>query len=85
MLLSSGWTIDQVLELSWPQIELSARCIYRHQMNMINSVMEPIAASFGSKEAQKSVAKKSKQQKNLTPEQKDSLRLQKLKQLGFEV
>ena len=54
-------------------------------MNMINSVMEPIAASFGSKEAQKSVAKKSKQQKNLTPEQKDSLRLQKLKQLGFEV
>lgn len=93
-LLSSGHTLDQVLDLSFEHIEISARCIMRHKISMYEMVMEPIAAGLGSKSAKKSLAKKKAEanrqknkdaQKHLTPEQKDQLLMGKLGMMGFGV
>jgi hypothetical protein len=42
-LFESGWLLDDVLDLSFDQITLVARCIVRHKAKMLNMVFEPIA------------------------------------------
>ena len=93
-LLSSGFNLDEVLELSFEHIELSARCIMRHKVKMFEMVMEPIAAGLGSKSAKKSQKKKQaaanraeerKKQSQLKPEVKDAQLMGKLNMLGFGV
>lgn len=85
-------SLQEILDLTIPQILLSARCVIKHKVSMIEMVMEPIAASFGSKKAKKSLAKKKREaekakntNKNLSPEQKDALLLSKLNMMGFNV
>lgn len=80
-------TLDNVMDLSFDQIHLSARCVMRHKMSMINTVFEPIAAAFGDKKAKSKISKKTeKQQKaKMSPEQKDAMLLMKAKQMGISV
>ena len=42
VLLSSGQTLDSILDMSFDQIELAAKCIYKHKMDMINMVQNLI-------------------------------------------
>lgn len=87
-------SLDVILDLTIPQILLSAKCIIKHKVSMIEMVMEPIAAGLGSKKAKKSLAKKraaakkaegKKSNNKLSPEQKDRLLLNKLSMMGFKV
>jgi len=56
--MSSGLTLESILDMTFDQIEFSAQCVYRHKIEMINMVFEPIAAAFGGKKAPKSVKNK---------------------------
>ncbi len=58
VLFSSGYTIDQVLDLSWNQIELSSRCIYRHKVSMLEMVFEPISIACGGKKCTRDISRK---------------------------
>ncbi len=60
VLFSSGYTIDQVLDLSWNQIELSSRCIYRHKVSMLEMVFEPISIALGGKKSKRKINKNNK-------------------------
>ncbi len=84
VLFSSGYTIDQVLDLSWNQIELSSRCIYRHKVSMLEMVFEPISIALGGKKSKRKINKNNKSKnKNLNPEQKDAVLLGKIRSLGL--
>ncbi len=93
-LLSSGFTLNLIVDMSFEHIELCARCIMRHKVSMFEMVMEPIAAGLGSKKARKNIKKKQAEanrlknqemKSKLNPDQKDALLLGKLNMLGFGV
>jgi len=90
--MASGMSLQQILDMTLSQIMLSAKCIMRHKVSMIEMVMEPIAAGLGSKKAKRSLEKKKAKamksknpNKKLSPERKDALLLNKLKMMGFNV
>jgi len=73
ILLSSGLSLDKILEMSWDQIHFTAMCIQKHKVSMIEMVMTPIAEGLGGKSSKKSkkMTKKMQDQvNNMTPEQK---------------
>lgn len=83
--MSAGHTMDTILDMSFDQIELAAKCVYSHKIKMINMVLEPIAGAFGvkksSKTAQKSIS--SLRNKPETKEQVEAKEQHKLHQLGL--
>ena len=91
VLLTSGHTLESILDMTWEQIGFTARCIYKHKHEMIKSVMDPIAAGFGSKQAKKDLAEKRKRfskkvdKVKLTPEQKDAKLLASIKLAGIKI
>ena len=89
-LLGCGWTVENVLDLSFDQMSEVARCIYAHKIQMYEMVMEPIAAglSKGSKRKGKRRGSLSTQrdlrQSGLSPAQRDKILVDKLAALGFK-
>ena len=49
ILLASGHTLDNILDMSWDQIKITSRSILRHKVSMLNMILEPIANSLGTK------------------------------------
>lgn len=39
--------------MNFDQIEFAAQCVYKHKIDMLNMVFEPIAAAFGGKKTRK--------------------------------
>ena len=58
ILMSAGLTLDSILDMTFDQIEFSAQCVYRHKIEMINMVFEPIAAAFGGKKPSRNIKNK---------------------------
>ena len=80
--------------MTFDQIELCAKCIYKHKIEIISMVMEPIGAAFGSKEAKKKLkareqrANKQKNKRSSSPEEREAkelLKLRQLKALGIDI
>ena len=78
--------------MTFEQIEIAAKCVHKHKVDMINMVLEPIAGAFGvkkstSKSARNSVSssqvKKAKTKQEV--EAKENHRLAQLKLLGVGV
>lgn len=87
-LLGCGWTVDQVLDLSFDQMSEVAKCVYAHKIQMIETVFEPIATGLGGKKAKNRSGKSTGTQQALrrsgmTPAQRDQALLNKLGALGF--
>ena len=58
---------------------MSAKCVYKHKISMIETVMEPIAVGLGAKPSKK------KQKQKLTPQQKDSKLLMSIHRAGLAI
>ena len=75
--------------MSFDQIEFAAKCIYKHKIEMINIVMEPIGNAFGVKKKPKTIKNKvSSKSKPLNKQEaraKEELKLSQLKLLGIGV
>jgi len=86
-LLGCGWTVDQVLDLSFDQMSEVAKCVYAHKMQMIETVFEPIAMGLGGKKAKNkrtgTGTQQSLRRSGMTPAQRDQALLNKLGALGF--
>jgi hypothetical protein len=77
--------------MTWEQIGLTAKCIHMHKHKMIKSVMDPIAAGLGSKQAKKDLAKQRKKlnkkvdKAKLTPEEKDAKLYSSIRMAGLRI
>ena len=85
ILMSAGYSLESILDMSFEQIELAAKCVYSHKIKMINMVLEPIAGAFGgkksSKRRQKSISSQSG--KSRTKEDVEAREQHKLSQLSL--
>lgn len=74
--------------MTFEQIKLCAKCIYKHKIDMITMVMEPIGAAFGSKKAKQSLAKRTKKSTPKTKEERaksEEMKLRQLQSLGIDI
>ena len=89
-IFAAGWTIDDVLALTWDQIALVGECIATYRTESISMVAEPVLAAFGSSEARGSLSKRSRRaesarRSDLSPEQRDAALVASLRASGFPV
>ncbi len=95
-LFGCGWTVDDVSDLSFDQIREVARCVYAHKQQMINSVLEPIAAglSKGTKKGRRGRSGVSRgdnpntqqhlRKTGLSPAERDNILMGRLRDMGFK-
>ncbi len=89
-LLGCGWTVDQVLSLSFEQMREVARCVYSHKIQMFEMVFDPIASSLGAKK-KKSKSRIGEQtqrelrKSGLTPQERDRVLMERLNNMGFNL
>tara|TARA_B000000557_G_C20534944_1_gene342268 strand:+ start:220 stop:498 length:279 start_codon:yes stop_codon:yes gene_type:complete len=84
--MSTGLTLDSILDMSFEQIELAARCVQKNKIDTLNMVFEPIAAAFGVKKKSSHSKRKSvssTKNKTLSKEEKEAKYNHKLNQLAL--
>lgn len=89
-IFAAGWTVDDLLDLSWDQIALVGECLATYRSESISMVAEPVLAAFGSKQAKSAIGKRAAKaersvQKDRTPEQRDAALVASLRSAGFPV
>ena len=95
-MFESGWLLDDVLDLTFDQIQLVARCIVRHKEKMLNMVFEAIANGLsgvkigkGGKVTRKGGKSPRTQQKlketGASPQARDQMLISRLGSMGINV
>ena len=88
-ILSTGQTLDDVLDMSWEHIRFSSKAIMAHKSFMLEIVFDAVSAGLGGKKTKNKNsnkrgrvrAKESKESKK----QKEANLLNKLNSMGFNV
>ena len=90
--MSTGQTLDQVLDMSWKHIQISADAIMRHKGFILEIIFDAVATGLGGKKSKGSKNNKSRSNKRskrpLTEKekvQKDAMLLHSLQNAGFKV
>lgn len=92
-LLASGWTLDQILELTWDQSIFVAESLMLHKVQMLNMVSEPVLAAMGAKFKRNKVGGKrtkreadaAKRKREHNPKGTDAALLFSIQNAGFGV
>tara|TARA_Y100000114_G_C11594310_1_gene247258 strand:+ start:239 stop:499 length:261 start_codon:yes stop_codon:yes gene_type:complete len=86
--MSTGQTLDQVLDMSWDHIQISANAIMRHKSFVLEIIFDAISTGLGGKKKNKKSKKSLKKSTKLTKEQKEQkelLLLHQIKSAGFNI
>lgn len=78
--MGSGMSLDQILDMTFDQIQLSAMCIVKVKVEFLNSIVEPLMGAFG---ADYKPASTSGPAKKTTKTTEDKLTAEKNKLLGL--
>jgi len=54
-LTGCGWTLDDILDLSWEQIILAAEVTMRHRVELVDMVLGPVVSMMGGKYSKQKV------------------------------
>lgn len=49
MLFASGWTLDDVLNLSWPQLHVVSKCVVAYKAEQANMILQVVTSALGGK------------------------------------
>ena len=78
MLFAAGWTVDDVLDLTWDQLMCAVTCTVQYKTEQINMFMEIASTALGGK----SKKAKKKSRKSSTLEQKQEKEAALLRGIG---
>lgn len=81
MLFSSGWTLDEVLDLSWEQLATVTGCMLAYKSEQVNLIMEVISSSLGGKVSKKT----SKKRKKVSKSTKEASLLRQFQESGLSI
>ena len=73
-----GIPLDNILDMSFEQIELGARVCFKQKVKMLEMVFEPIATMLGGKTKKRKHTQPSKIPDHIPPEKHDAYRDAKL-------
>ena len=80
--------LEDILDMTFDQIKLCAKCVHKHKVDMVTMILEPIGAAFGSKKAKRSLNKKQNKAKKNTNRDRaveEEMKLAQLKSLGISI
>lgn len=84
MLFAAGWTVDDVLDLSWQQIALVVSCVLSFKIEQANVVSEAVSAALGGTVERKGT-KRRRPNRTKQAEQNERALLAQFAQHGFDV
>lgn len=89
-LFSAGWTIDELMDLTWDQIQLVAESVLLHKIWMFNMVAEPVSEALGSsfkggRLSKPSFKSRKRAKSKLTNEQKDAMMMHNINAMGLPI
>ena len=89
-MFAAGWTVDDVLELTWEQVWFVAECVLRHKAEQINTVAEPVLSALGARKGKRAAKGRGDAARRggappSSPEEKDAALLRAIGSAGFEV
>lgn len=89
-IFAAGWTVDDVLGLTWDQIGLVGECVATYRSESISMVAEPVLAALGSPEAKGRIDKRARRadaarRADVSPEKRDAALVASLRAAGFPV
>jgi hypothetical protein len=89
VLLSAGHTLDDILDMTWAQIHLSAESILLHKTEALNMVLEPVITILGGKFKKSKITKNNQGKNNrntkMTPAQKEQMLIHQFRAVGVPV
>ena len=80
--MSTGQTLDQVLDMSWDHIQISANAIMRHKSFVLEIIFDAVSAGLGGKKKSNKSKKNPKKPTKLTKEQKQKKEMALLHQIN---
>jgi len=88
-LTGCGWTLDDILDLSWEQIILAAEVTMRHRVELVDMVLGPVVSMMGGKYSKQKVGKtqtkNQRRRKPPTPKQKEDMLVHQFSAAGLHV
>ena len=84
MLFSSGWRLDDVLDLSWTQITVVVSCVLSYKVEQANIVTDAVTTALGGK-VEKKGSKRKRPNRAKRQESKDRAVLAHFANHGFDV
>ncbi len=87
-ILTTGQTLDDVLDMSWEQIKFCAGAITAHRTQMLEVVFDAISIGLGGKKSKKKVNNRRKKGKNQNKEEKrrkEALLVGQIQAAGFKI
>lgn len=89
IILSTGQTLDQILDMSWDQIMFCAQSIQKHKISMFEVIFDAISVGLGGKKSKKSkrrpISNKNKELSIEEKRKKESLLIHNIKASGFKI
>ena len=86
--MSTGQTLDQVLDMSWDHIQISANAIMRHKSFILEIIFDAVSTGLGGKKKSNKSKKNPKKSTKLTKEEKQRKELSLINQInaaGFKL
>ena len=84
LLFSSGWTLDEVLDLTWEQLSLCIHCVVSVKSEQMSTIMDAVSMALGGKPSKKTKKRQqSKSQKKQTKADKEESMLKQLSAIGI--
>lgn len=94
-LFASGWTVEQMLDLTVEQLQFVAQSIMAHKVWQLNMVLQPVSEALdsgfkkgkvkGNKNKRRRTPNKAQSDKNLSPEQRDARMAVALAAMGIPI
>jgi len=78
--MGSGMSLDQIMDMTFDQIQLSASCVVKVKVDFLNSIVEPLMGAFGAEYKPASTDGPAKKSKMTT---EDKLTAEKNKLMGL--
>ncbi len=83
--MSSGWTLDDILDLSVEQISCALECVMTYKAEQLDLVLEIASTALGGKKKGKSKALKGRKNKKIDQKQKEQAFLHNIANSGLEI
>lgn len=84
MLFAAGWTVDDVLDLSWDQLMCAVTCTVQYKTEQVNMFMEIVSTALGGK-TKKGKTKSRKKSKVEKSQSKEAALMQSIGAAGLPI
>lgn len=87
-LLSTGHTLDDVLDMSWDHIRFASASIMTHKSYMLGIIFDAVSIGLGGKKAKKKGQEKytgNKSKSKQSKEEKDAALLSGIRNMGLKI